>query len=140
MLRKSFVILSALTLLSVPALAGGDGDGITDEVVSFQMPSRNVGCTYIPEGGTPTYQPPGGHAELQCDRIAPSYVRVSLSAVGKAKKYTNVGDASCCSGEVLPYGETWTAGPFTCVSAASGLTCTKGKHGLVMSRKTIKAY
>lgn len=137
MIRPLFAALTCLAFTVPPAFAGDD---ISDEVYSFQMPSGNVGCTYIPEGGTPTYDPPNGLAELQCDRIAPSYVRISLSASGKAKKYTNVGDASCCSGEVLPYGETLTAGPFTCISAASGLTCTKGKHGLVMSRKTIKAY
>ncbi len=104
------------------------------------MPSHNVGCVFIPEGGTDTYTPANGHAELQCDRIAPSYVRVILGSTGKARKYNNVGDASCCGGDVLPYGELWTAGPFTCVSAASGLTCTRGKHGLVMSKKSVKAF
>ena len=130
----------AVFALSVAAFAG-DGGGSSEGQVEFTMPSNNVGCIYTPAGGTSTYSTADGGAELQCDRVEPSYVRVILGASGRPKKYTNVGDASCCSAnDILSYGEVWAEGPFSCISAASGLTCTRGSHGFSMSRKAIKVY
>jgi hypothetical protein len=135
-----FATLAAALLLAIPAQAATfapDDNGL----ITFQLPSGNIGCTYVPEGGTPVYTPPGGHAELQCDRVEPSYVRVFMGTSGAAKKYSNVGDASCCGyPNVLDYGESWHAGPFTCSSATTGLTCTRGSHGLKMSRKRIRVW
>lgn len=107
----------------------------------FQLSSGNIGCTFVPDGGTPVYKPPGGKAELQCDRVEPSYKRAILASTGKGKVYNNVGDASCCGYlNVLEYGETWKMGPFACSSATTGLTCTRGSHGLKMSRKSVTAW
>ena len=42
---------------------------------------------------------------------------------------------------VLAYGRTWKAGGFTCVSRASGLTCTnKGGHGWLLSRALTRVF
>jgi hypothetical protein len=107
----------------------------------FTMPSRNVGCVYTPAGGTGTYQSPDGLAELQCDRVEPTYVRVVLGATGPAHRFNNVGDASCCGEDyILEYGEMWQQGPFTCLSATTGLVCTRGHHGFSISRRSIKTY
>jgi len=112
-----------------------------DGLINFQLPSGNIGCTYVPDGGTPVYTPEDGRAELQCDRVEPSYMRVVMGSSGAAKKYANVGDASCCGfSNVLDYGETWKMGPFSCTSATTGVTCTRGSHGLKMSRKSVKAW
>ena len=112
-----------------------------DGLINFQLPSGNIGCTYVPDGGTPVYTPEDGHAELQCDRVEPSYTRALLGSAGPARKYANAGDASCCGfSNVLDYGETWKMGPFTCSSATTGLTCTRGGHGLRMSRKAVKVW
>lgn len=132
-----FVLSAALAQAAQAASFAPDDNG----AVTFQLPSGNIGCIYIPEGGTRVYQPPGGHAELQCDRVEPSYQRVILGSSGAARKYVHVGDAPCCGfANVLDYGESWSAGPFTCQSATTGLTCRRGSHGLRMSRQRIKAW
>jgi hypothetical protein len=82
-----------------------------------------------------------GGAELSCDRVEPSYIRVMLGSSGKAERFTNVGDASCCGGDnIFEYGEVWSAGPFSCISSTTGLTCPRGTHGFSLSRKAAKVY
>ncbi len=68
----------------------------------FQAPSGNIGCQYVPAGGTETYRTPDGGPQLICDRIEPAYVRFTLSARGAATLIEHVGDASCCGGDVMP--------------------------------------
>jgi len=105
------------------------------QLVEFQLPSGNIGCVYVPPGGTAVYQTPDGRAELACDRVAPTYVRLVMSETGPATLQENLGEAPCCSGETLAYGATWTQGPFTCQGAESGLTCTNGDgHRFTLSR------
>ena len=137
---KLAVILAAHLLFALPAHAASfepDQNG----AISFNMPSGNVGCIYIPEGGTAVYQPENGQAELQCDRVEPAYTRVLLGDSGKAHKTTNVGDASCCGADnIFQYGESWSEGPFTCTSSTTGLTCRNGGHGFKMSRKRVSVW
>ena len=116
-------------------LPASDG-GYTD----FMLPSGNIGCIYIPQGGTDVYQPEDGGPELQCDRVEPTYVRAILNASGKGKIQKNVGDASCCNGPVLKYGNSTTLGPFYCESAMTGLTCYRGKNGFSLSRRKTSAW
>lgn len=108
---------------------------------SFVMPSGNIGCIYIPEGGTATYEPADGGPELSCDRVEPKYVRATLGRSGKAVVRTNVGDRGCCGGDrIIPYGETWSAGPFTCFSERTGLTCERDDgHSFLLSRARLRA-
>ena len=133
---SAFVILA----LATPALAiefESNDQGFTE----FTMPSNNVGCTYVPAGGTDVYKTSDGEAELTCDRVEPSYVRVLFGSSDKAERITNVGDASCCSAEnIFEYGEVWSEGPFSCISATTGITCTRGTHGFSMSHKAVKVY
>ena len=85
----------AIFMLAVPALAvefESNDQGFTE----FNMPSGNIGCFYVPAGGTDVYKTSDGGAELSCDRVAPSYIRVQLGSSGKAERITNVGDPSCC--------------------------------------------
>jgi hypothetical protein len=139
MIRLATAVLAALAF-SASAFAGDSGGG-GDGEYNFTMPSNNVECTYTPDGGTATYATADGLAELQCDRAEPSYVRIVMGASGKPKKYTNVGDASCCSANyILAYGEVWSQGPFTCLSAPTGLTCTRGSHGFSIAKKAIKTH
>ena len=108
---------------------------------TFVMPSGNIGCTYIPEGGTETYRPADGGPELSCDRVEPKYVRATLGRSGKAVVRTDVGDQGCCGGDrTIPYGETWSAGPFTCFSERTGLTCERNDgHSFLLSRARLRA-
>ena len=136
------IAASALAIFAIvaPALAvefEPNDQGFTE----FNMPSGNIGCFYVPAGGTDVYKTSDGGAELSCDRVAPSYVRVMLGESGKAERITNVGDPSCCGGDnIFEYGEVWSEGPFSCISATTGITCTRGTHGFSMSRKAVKVY
>lgn len=111
------------------------------EQEEFVMPSGNIGCTFTPAGGTPTYRPDDGGPELACDIIAPRYVRATLGRAGAATIDRKVGDPSCCSaGPVLDYGATWSGGPFSCVSERTGLSCRRDDgHAFVLSRASIAA-
>ena len=65
----------AIFAMAAPALAvefEPNDQGFTE----FNMPSGNIGCFYTPEGGTDVYKTSDGGAELSCDRVEPSYVRV----------------------------------------------------------------
>jgi hypothetical protein len=130
----------ALAAFAVPAFALEFTP--TDQgQVMFDMPSGNVGCIYTPEGGTSFYVPEDGGPELSCDRVEPSYVRVSLGARGKVKRYDHVDDPSCCGADnVFSYGEIWEMDGFSCISATTGLTCTRGTHGFSMARKAVKVW
>lgn len=130
----------AFLLLAAPALAV-EFDPNDQGFIEFNMPSGNIGCIYVPAGGTDVYKTSDGGAELSCDRVAPSYVRLQLGETGKAERITNVGDPSCCGADnIFEYGEVWSEGPFSCISSTKGLTCTRGSHGFSMSRKSIKVY
>jgi len=112
--------------------------GKNGEIV-FVMPSKTIECTFTPKGGTPVYKPFDGGPELSCDRSEPKYVRVVLTPKN-VRRFNNVGDQSCCGVDnVFAHGSRWTQGPFTCDSAAAGVTCkrTDGK-GFFMGAKEIK--
>jgi hypothetical protein len=139
MIRASVTGL-AILWFSAPVLAS-DFTANDQGQIEFSLPSGNIGCVYTPEGGTDTYEPAGGGPELSCDRVAPSYVRVILGPEGKARRYNDVGDASCCGGGTFAYGKTWDMGPFQCKSAETGLTCRRHDgRGFTMSRKSIKTF
>ncbi len=155
-----FFAVCTLALLSMTSLALADGappprmpTAEGDNIVTvpetkslgrqegFVLPSGNIGCVYTPEGGTEVYQPADGGPELSCDRVAPRYVRATLSRNGAATLFKDVGDQGCCSaGSVLDYGETWTAGPFSCLSTRTGLSCERNDgHSFFLSRKRLSA-
>ncbi|WP_228126598.1 hypothetical protein [Candidatus Viadribacter manganicus] len=107
----------------------------TGELEMFTSPSGNIGCTYVPSGGTAVYQPAQAGAELTCDRSEPTYVRVVLPENGPAH-VVETDERGCCSGEALAYGQTWSRGPFRCESSEQGVTCTSaGGHRLSLNRE-----
>lgn len=140
--------LQALVVVLAPAIAQAqtfkqvEFPAKPGEGIDFAVPSGNVGCIYIPAGGTKTYQPRNGGPELSCDRIAPKYVHVELGKSGKATQIVNPGEQGCCSeANKLDYGQRWSGGPFTCESAQSGLTCRRNDgHGFTISKQAIKLY
>lgn len=112
----------------------------TDAPDEFQAPSGNIGCQYVPAGGTETYRTPDGGPQLICDRIEPAYVRFTLSAHGAATLHEHVGDASCCGGDVMQAGTHWTGGPFVCDMSDAGITCTNAdRRGFALSRAETRA-
>src|SRR6185295_6088025 len=104
-----FAAASAMLACSPPAQNGEKGSAattavstattstaVTDVPNEFQAPSGNIGCDYVPAGGTETYSTPDGGPQLICDRVEPAYVRFTLSAHGAATLIEQVGDAGCC--------------------------------------------
>lgn len=125
--------VNAQPVVSFPAEANGQ--------ISFVMPSKNIGCTYTPQGGTPVYQPFDRGPELLCDRIEPKYVRLVLTPKS-LHRFDDVGDQGCCgAANVFAYGSRWQYGEFTCDSAQTGLTCTRADGGgFSISRASIKVF
>ena len=141
-MKTGILVLSLSASLSAGAAhAGQQNFPLQDGVISFSTPTGNIGCTYIPAGGTDVYAPKDGGPELICDRVEPTYLRFFLYKTGKAKLFRYVGDAGCCPAEnVLVYGNRWKKGAFTCTSERSGLTCTRGGHGFFVSRTGTRVY
>jgi hypothetical protein len=101
--------------------------------VEFMAASGNIGCIYIPAGGTAVYQPAAPGAELSCDRIEPTYVRIVLPESGAAR-VVDTQERGCCSGEPLAAGQRWTQGPFSCDVSEAGVACTsQAGHGFTLS-------
>lgn len=112
----------------------------TNAPAQFEAAGGNVGCDYVPAGGTDTYTTPDGGPQLLCDRVEPAYVRFTLSAHGAATKIDHVGDASCCSGDMLTAGAHWTGGPFACEVMQDGVACTNAdRRGFSLSRSEARA-
>jgi hypothetical protein len=111
-----------------------------DERAEFSAAGGNVGCTYTPAGGTAVYTTPDGRAELFCDRIEPTYVRLSMSDDGAARVVATE-ERGCCSGEMLAAGSRWRRGPFSCEVNESGAACTNGDgHGFSISNTQAEAH
>ena len=141
MSRAHLALFTAAILASATPALASDFPANAAGQIEFGTPSGNIGCVYTPAGGTVVYQPVDGGPDLQCDRAQPTYQRVILGPHAAAKKYINVGDASCCGGEpVLAYGSTWAKGGFSCLSTVKGLVCSRGSHGFKVSKKSITVY
>jgi len=105
MMRFALPLL-CLVLAATPSQAA-EFDEMDSGQIEFTMPSGNIGCIYTPEDGTENYQPEGEGPELTCDRVGPTYMRITLGGEGEATKLTDVQDASCCGAEnTFTYGDT----------------------------------
>jgi len=132
--------LLGMILVTTPALAA-DFVAMESGQIEFTMPSGNIGCIYTPEGGTENYEPEGEGPELSCDRVAPTYVRITLPGEGEPTRLDDVKDASCCGAQnEFDYGDTWSFDGFLCASATTGLRCSRGEHGFFLSRARIEAW
>lgn len=143
-MRIFLVLIAVLLLGALPAQAKEQIFKAQDNgQISFVMPSGNIGCIYTPRGGTDTYQPADGGPELSCDRIAPSYVNITLGPKGPAVFTENPGEQGCCGGDnVFAYGNTATFDGFVCSASDAGLICETPdkRHGLCLSRTRTLHY
>ncbi len=120
---------------SAPAPVSETVSAAPGQIEMFMSPSGNIGCTYVPSGGTDIYEPAQPGAELSCDRSEPTYVRVVLPENGAAH-VVETDERGCCSGEALAYGQTWSRGPFTCESSERGIICTNQRgNRLLLGRE-----
>ena len=142
MLARAAAILSLFAWLPLVPLAHAGGQSIpasAEGQIEFNTPSGNIGCIYTPKGGTGTYEPRDGGPELSCSRVEPSYVTIILGPKGPATLIKNPGEQGCCSDvDKLGYGNSWSAGPFSCQSSTKGLTCTATNgHGFFISKAKV---
>ena len=107
--------------------------------VEFASPSKNIGCVFTPAGGTTWYKPADDGPELSCDRVKPDYVNVRMGPSGEVQRVDNPGEQPCCAAtNILAYGKSWSAGPFTCVSGSAGIGCKRADgRGFAMSKKAV---
>jgi hypothetical protein len=142
--RTVLILIAAMLLTIAPVYAKEQVFTAEDDgQISFLMPSGNIGCIYTPRGGTPTYQPADGGPEISCDRIAPTYVNITLGPKNAAVLTKNPGEQGCCGGDnVFAYGNTVTFDGFRCSSSDAGLICETPdkKHGLCLSRTRTLHY
>ena len=111
----------------------------SDQRAEFSAAGGNVGCTYTPAGGTAVYTTHDGRAELFCDRIEPTYVRLSMSEEGAAREVPT-DERGCCGGAMLEAGARWSEGPFSCEVGEAGVVCSKAEgHGFTLTRAQAEA-
>lgn len=114
-----------------PAEVAAPAPGVA---VEFMAPSGNIGCVYVPAGGTAVYEPAEPGAELQCDRIAPTYVRIVLPE-NSAARIVETEERGCCTGQTIAYGDRWAEGAYTCDVTETGVSCASAAgHGFTLSR------
>jgi hypothetical protein len=101
--------------------------------VSFQMPSRNIGCLF-------------GFRQLRCDILSGldpeptegcdfDWVGLDMGVTGPAAPNCGSDTIYDANAPTLDYGSTWRRAGITCESAESGLTCTNGEgHEFTLAR------
>jgi hypothetical protein len=112
---------------------------------AFHLPSGNIGCAADDNSGA---------WELRCDISeknwrGPARTRscdldygdaLGMSATGRPYWVCH-GDTVLGQGPALAYGQSWRAGPFTCLSQVAGLTCSnRTGHGIFLSRASYRTY
>jgi hypothetical protein len=130
---------AAFFLLVVTALVAAGSAGSTATVfVTFQTPSKNIGCGFsdrpnylrcdIDSGLKPLPPRPAS-----CD--VDFGIAVGMATTGRARALC-VGDSvRIRNTRVLRYGSTWRRAGFTCVSRRTGLRCAnRSGHGFFLSR------
>jgi len=107
---------------------------ITLSSPTFQMPSKNIGCTF-------------GEGVLVCDVLSGlnpepqkscelDWTGMEMESNGPAQPRCAGDTAYVQSAPVLAYGDTWGSGGFFCTSATTGLKCfNRDEHGFSLSRE-----
>jgi hypothetical protein len=119
----------------VDTVTGQATQTIASSAPTFQMPSKNIGCTL-------------GEGVLVCDVLSGlnpepkkscelDWTGMEMERLGPAQPRCAGDTAYVQTARVLAYGESWSSGGFTCESATTGLTCTnEDGHGFSLSRET----
>jgi hypothetical protein len=133
-LRLPPIWLALSLLLAFTATADAQ-----DALIGFRSPSNNIGCQYYNYDRV---------VALRCDIMeatvtAPRPRNCDLE-FGKAFEIKPKGPAErLCYGDtimdqglpLLPYGQVWQRGGFTCTSEQTGVTCSNtDRHGFSLSR------
>jgi hypothetical protein len=112
------------------------------ELTGFVSPSGNVSCMLDADWARcdiidRDWSPPPRPADCEFD-----YGQGISLAPGKQAQFVCAGDTAFGADEVLPYGESITAGMLRCESADSGITCrdVRTSHGFSISRQAYQLF
>jgi hypothetical protein len=112
------------------------------ELTGFVSPSGNVSCMIDADWARcdiidRDWSPPLRPADCEFD-----YGQGISLARGEQAQFVCAGDTAFGADEVLPYGESITAGMLRCESAESGITCrdTKTGRGFEISRGAYRLF
>lgn len=152
--RLGFRLFARLSLVLVVALVVTIAADAA-RLPGVKTPTRNISCFYVPIK-------PTTHGNLLCDIHKAAYLRAlqnrcmataGLDWHGFSLAWNRKGQVVCSGGvlydigrdtptyTVLPYGKTWRYRTFSCMSRATGLTCTNGRgHGLFLSRESWRTW
>jgi hypothetical protein len=143
--------MSSLRFLLAVMLAASFGGAAASAstVISFRMPSGNIGCVFsagLPVAAKPTIRcdirsglkprprPPAG-----CDLDYGD--SVELSRTGRASLVCHGDTAIDPRARVLGYGHTWRRNGLSCTSRDVGLTCSnRSGHGFFLSRQRWRIF
>jgi hypothetical protein len=142
MIRATATAFAATVIVLLAAVPGALAASPLSDLVTFQSPSKNVGCAL-------------DKAFARCDvrkrdftiPKKPSDCRLdwgqglSIDVTGRGQ-FVCAGDTTLGSGKVLRYGKSMTRGRFTCTSLKTGMRCTntRNNHGFKLSRQKVTRF
>jgi hypothetical protein len=141
MRRTVSLLVSSLVPLAPAADAHAALEGARNVALSFQLPSRNIGCAYA---SGPAY----GAPFLRCDVLSGlrpeprgvcelAWTGMSLRPTGRARPVC-AGDVAfdVNRSRVLAYGRAFARDGLRCLSTRAGLRCTnRSGHGFSLARE-----
>jgi hypothetical protein len=117
-------------------------DRKVNELTGLLAPSGNVSCMIDADWARcdiidRDWTPPPRPADCELD-----YGQGISLAPGEQAQFVCAGDTAFGADEVLPYGESLTAGVLRCESAESGITCrdVQTGHGFSLSREAYRLF
>jgi hypothetical protein len=117
-------------------------DQKVDELTGFISPTGNVACTIDHSWARcdiidHDWSPPARPADCELDYGGGIHI-----TPGTPAEFVCASDTVFGSDDVLPYGESITAGVLRCDSADSGITCrdTKTGHGFSIARQAYQLF
>jgi hypothetical protein len=127
------------TSASKPPPAAPNGDIIkAGSFLAFKTPSRKIGCAYTKNPTTlrcdTTFATRFTHRPPRCEGNYGQSFEVSPSGRSSA---ICAGDTvlSATGARTIPYGHSWTIGPYACTAQTLSLTCTNSAgHGFRLSK------
>ena len=112
------------------------------ELSGFISPTGNVACMIDADWARcdiidRDWSPPARPADCEFD-----YGQGISLAPGESAQFVCAGDTAFGTDEVLPYGDSITAGVLQCESAKAGITCrdTQTSHGFSISQRAYQLF
>jgi hypothetical protein len=123
-------------------LGPAPADREVHELTGFVSPTGNVSCMIDADWARcdiidRDWSPPPRPADCEFD-----YGQGISLAPGEQAEFVCAGDTAFGADEVLPYGQSITAGVLRCESADSGITCrdVRTGHGFSISRQAYRLF